>query len=79
MSEGTAPRSANGQRRHHDDRLGGTVAIKVEIGHEQLTDSERKVLVSDAERWKRMGAGAHLDGWLAYGRSLMIRRRMAMK
>ena len=26
-----------------------------------------------------MGAGAHLDDWLAYGPGFMIRRRMAMK
>jgi hypothetical protein len=45
----------------------------------ELTPSERAVLAEDRERWKKMGAGAHLDEWLAYGPGLMIRRRLAMK
>jgi hypothetical protein len=53
--------------------------MKIKIEHEQLTASERKVLAEDSERWKHIGAGAHLDDWLAYGTGLMIRRRMAMK
>jgi hypothetical protein len=79
LSKETAPPTANGRRRHHDERWKGTVAMKVEIEHEQLTDSEGKVLAEDGTRWKRMGAGAHLDDWLAYGPGLMLRRRMAMR
>lgn len=45
----------------------------------ELTANEREVLIKDRERWKRMGAGAHLNDWLAYGDGLMIRRRLAMK
>ncbi|MGO8923243.1 MAG: hypothetical protein ACLQF4_09920 [Xanthobacteraceae bacterium] len=48
------------------------------IEQEKLTASERAVLAEDRVRWKRMGAGAHLDDWLAYGNGLMIRRRLAM-
>lgn len=49
------------------------------IEQTELTQSERAVLAEDRKRWKRMGAGAHLDDWLAYGPGLMIRRRMAMR
>ncbi len=45
----------------------------------ELTANERQILVEDTKRWKRMGAGAHLNEWLAYGDGLMIRRRLAMK
>src|SRR5262249_48884876 len=41
--------------------------------------SEREVLARDGERWRRMGAGGHLDDWLAYYPGLAIRRRLAMK
>jgi hypothetical protein len=43
-----------------------------------LTSNERDVLLADQERWMRMGAGAHLDDWLAYNDGLQIRRRLAM-
>jgi hypothetical protein len=46
---------------------------------QQLTASEREVLVEDQKRWKRMGSGAHLDDWLAFSSGLMIRRRLAMR
>jgi len=49
------------------------------IEQTELTQSERGVLAEDRVRWKRMGAGAHLDEWLAFGPGLMIRRRLAMK
>jgi hypothetical protein len=49
------------------------------IKQTDLTQSERDVLKHDAERWRRMGAGSHLDDWLAYGPGLMIRRRLAMR
>lgn len=48
------------------------------IEQERLTASERTVLAEDRKRWQRMGAGAHLDDWLAYGPGLMIRRSLAM-
>jgi hypothetical protein len=44
-----------------------------------LTQSEREVLKEDAARWKRMGAGSHLDDWLSYYPGLAIRRRLAMR
>jgi hypothetical protein len=44
-----------------------------------LTANEREVLNKDRERWRRMGAGAHLNDWLAYGDGFSIRRRLAMK
>ena len=31
------------------------------IKQSDLTQSEREVLKEDAARWKRMGAGSHLD------------------
>ncbi len=56
-----------------DDRLIDT------IKQTDLTVSERQVLDDDRERWRRMGSGAHLDDWLAYGPGLLIRRRLAMR
>ena len=50
-----------------------------DIKQKDLTQSERDVLKEDATRWRRMGAGAHLDDWLAYQPGLMIRRRLAMR
>src|SRR5262245_27466767 len=50
-----------------------------EIKHAELTQSERDVLDEDRKRWRRMGAGGHLDDWLAYGPGLTIRRRLAMR
>jgi hypothetical protein len=50
-----------------------------EIEQRDLIQSERDVLAEDRKRWKLMGAGAHLDDWLAYGPGLMIRRRLAMR
>lgn len=49
------------------------------IAQSELTASERTVLAEDRARWERMGGGAHLDDWLAYGPGLLIRRRLAMK
>jgi len=40
------------------------------IKQTDLTVSERQVLDDDRERWRRMGSGAHLDDWLAYGPGL---------
>jgi hypothetical protein len=49
------------------------------IKQTELTSSEREVLAEDRKRWKRMGAGAHLDEWLAYYPGCGIRRRLAMR
>ena len=49
------------------------------IKQTELTQSEREVLKEDAARWKRMGAGSHLDDWLSYFPGLAIRRRLAMR
>ncbi len=49
------------------------------IEQTELTASERGVLADDRERWSRLGAGAHLDDWLAFGPGLTIRRRLAMR
>lgn len=49
------------------------------IKHTDLTQSERDVLKDDATRWRRMGAGGHLDDWLAYQSGLEIRRRLALR
>jgi hypothetical protein len=72
-----APATANGQRRYHGDHE-RTIAMKIEEERQQLTQSEQNVLAQDRERWARMGAGCHLDDWLAYAAGLMLRRRMAM-
>ena len=49
------------------------------IEQTELTASERNVLADDRERFKRLGAGAHLDDWLAFIPGLRIRRHLAMK
>src|SRR2546421_12804042 len=53
--------------------------MKIEHIASELTEHERKILAEDRERWRRMGAGEHLDDWLAYGPGQLIRRRLAMK
>jgi hypothetical protein len=72
-----APAARNSQSRHHGKHL-GALAMKIENELANLTQSERGVLAQDKERWIRMGAGAHLDDWLAYGAGLLLRRRMGM-
>ena len=58
----------------------GSLMMQVEaIKQSDLTQSEREVLKEDAARWKRMGAGSHLDDWLSYFPGLAIRRRLAMR
>jgi hypothetical protein len=49
------------------------------ILQEELTEDERNILAQDGERWKRMGAGQHLDDWLSFGPGQLIRRTSAMK
>jgi hypothetical protein len=46
---------------------------------DELTPEQREVLRQDAERWRRMSGGAHLDDWLAYLPGLQIRRAQAMR
>ncbi len=75
----TPPAGEHGRRLHNDDRGRITAMTIDDIEQSELTASERQVLAEDRARWKRMGAGAHLDEWLAYGPGLMIRRRLAMK
>jgi hypothetical protein len=50
-----------------------------DIKRTELVQNEREILAADTERWQRMGAGAHLNDWLAYYDGLAIRRRLAMK
>ena len=50
-----------------------------DIKRTDLTQDERDVLAADADRWKRMGAGAHLHDWLSFYNGLAIRRRLAMR
>jgi hypothetical protein len=58
----------------------GSLAMQIDdIKLKELTQSERDVLKDDGKRWHRMGAGGHLDDWLAYYPGLAIRRRLAMR
>jgi len=50
-----------------------------DIKRTDLTQNERDVLAADTERWKHMGAGAHLQDWLNFYTGLDIRRRLAMR
>jgi hypothetical protein len=50
-----------------------------EIKRTDLTQNERDVLAADADRWKRLGSGAHLNDWLNFSDGLAIRRRLAMR
>jgi hypothetical protein len=45
----------------------------------ELTEHDRKILIEDTERSKRLGAGQHLDDHLAFIPGLQIRRRLAMR
>jgi|SRR5258707_274443 len=49
------------------------------IEQTELTPDQRAILAEDGKRWKRMGAGQHLDDWLAYGPGMRIRRTVAMR
>jgi hypothetical protein len=73
------PVREHGRRLHHDDRRRVTAMTIENIKRDELTASEREVLAEDTRRWKRMGTGAHLDEWMAYGPGLAIRRHLAMK
>jgi hypothetical protein len=50
-----------------------------DIKRSDLTQNERDILAADTDRWKRMGAGAHLNDWLSFYDGLAIRRRLAMR
>jgi hypothetical protein len=73
------PARERGQHRHHDDRWRITAMSIEDIKRTELTPSEREVLEEDRKRWRRLGAGAHLDEWLAFGPGVAIRRHLAMK
>jgi hypothetical protein len=45
----------------------------------ELDDAERAILIEDRKRWAKLGTGAQLDEWLAFGPGLMIRRKIAMR
>jgi hypothetical protein len=56
------------------------LAMNIElIQQNELTAEQRDVLAQDRERWQRMGAGRHLDDWMAFGPGQLIRRSLAMK
>jgi hypothetical protein len=78
-STSVTPTVVSGRRHHHGNHPQRALTVKIENERTNLTQSEQKVLADDRERWKHMGAGAHLDDWLAYGPGLMLRRRMAMR
>ena len=42
-----------------------------------LDAEDRKTLAEDRRRMERLGKGSQLDDWLAFGRGLLIRRRLA--
>jgi hypothetical protein len=73
------PTVVSSRRHHHGNHLQRAFAMKIENERSNLNQSEQNVLAEDRERWKRMGAGAHLDEWLAYAPGFMLRRRMAMR
>jgi hypothetical protein len=78
--ETAGPPARERGRHRHDDHRGRMTAMTIDtIKQTDLTVSERQVLDDDRERWRRMGSGAHLDDWLAYGPGLLIRRRLAMR
>jgi hypothetical protein len=43
----------------------------------ELAPGEHAILAEDRDRWKRIGAGSHLDEMLAFGPGLLIIRRLA--
>jgi hypothetical protein len=73
------PRARQRGRHHRRDDVRSIALTLDNIEQNELTVSERDVLANDRERWKRMGAGSHLDEWLSFGPGLMIRRHLAMK
>jgi hypothetical protein len=76
----TPPAHQHGRRLHSDGRRRTATMMNVDdIQQAELIASEREVLAKDKVRWKKFGAGAHLDEWLEFGPGLMIRRRLAMK
>ena len=70
--ETAGPPAREHGRHRHDDHRGRMTAMTIDtIKQTDLTVSERQVLDDDRERWRRMGSGAHLDDWLAYGPGLL--------
>jgi hypothetical protein len=67
-------------QRHPITTTAGSIAMTIEqIKQSELTIGEREVLERDRERYKKLGAGAHLDEWLEFYPGLDIRRRLAMR
>jgi hypothetical protein len=71
------PRAA----RLHDERLKGSLTMQQldSIKQDKLSQNERDILAADAERWKRLGSGGHLDDWLAFYPGLRLRRNLGME
>lgn len=74
-----ASSTPHGRRRRHDESWKGAIVMIIEAELEQLSESQRKMLKEDAKRWARIGAGAHLDDWLAFGPTLHLLRGIAMR
>src|SRR6516225_6780098 len=73
------PVRQHGQRLHNDGRRRPIAMTIEDIKRTDLTQNERDILAADTDRWKRMGAGAHLNDWLSFYDGLAIRRRLAMR
>ena len=67
------------RRLNSSNRVKGPTAVEIEnIENEALTQEARERLVADTKRWKKLGEGAHLDAWLAFGPGLQDIRRVTM-
>ena len=61
------PARERGRHLHSEHRKGMDAMTYETIRQTDLTANERQVLANDRTRWQKMGAGAHLNDWLAYG------------
>ena len=53
--------------------------MSIKTVHDSLESGQRKILAADRERWKHMGAGAHLSDWLAFLPGMLLRQQMALR
>jgi hypothetical protein len=53
--------------------------MSIKTVHDSLESGQRKILAADRERWKHMGAGAHLSDWLAFLPGMLLRQEMALR
>jgi hypothetical protein len=53
--------------------------MTIETIVQELSASERQVLIRDQGRWRSMRNGGHLNDWLSFGPGLLIRRHLAMR